>query len=148
MDIELLSLPWNKAASKLIEHLPPPVADSTFAWVDAVAFLSAHANIWFAVGFLYLPLIFGLRHVSHLFKPFRPLIKIIWGFWNLSLTLFSVIGACFTAQNFFHMLANFSSTCEAPSPPLSGITAQWVFYFIVSKMFELGDSVFLAMLDK
>jgi hypothetical protein len=148
MDAAQLSAPWERLGEKLVEMLPPLLADGAFRWSDAVDFLASHANIWFAVGFLYLPLIFGIRHVSHAFKPFRPLIKLVWGLWNLSLTGFSIVGACFTAREFFSMLLNFQTTCEAPSPPLSGITAQWVFYFIVSKMFELGDSIFLALLDK
>lgn len=143
------SKPWDLLGARLKPHLPDWLMNESFDWEkDAVAVLYQYANIWFAVGFLYLPLIFGLKSISQATKPFKPLIKLLWGVWNLGLTAFSFIGACFTAQAFFVMLANFSGTCETPTPALSGITAQWTFYFIVSKMAELGDSVFLALLDK
>jgi hypothetical protein len=54
------------------------------------------------------------------------------------------------------MLAGFSSLCFADSGAaadfdathLSGPTGTWVLYFIVSKVVELGDTLFLAALGK
>lgn len=54
------------------------------------------------------------------------------------------------------MIGNFASLCSADSPAAaafwdehySGPVQGWVLLFIVSKLFELGDTLFLAALGK
>lgn len=112
-------MPWDIIGSKLSEYLPASLRNSDFSWeTDAVAFLKKNANVWFAVGFLYLPLVFGIKHQARIFKPLRPLVKLIWGLWNVGLASFSVVGACFSAREFFSMVSNFSGeVATMPFPP-------------------------------
>ena len=61
------------------------------------------------------------------------------------------MGSRFTAGAYLSTLQHFSNTCDvASSPPgiMSGLAQRWTYYFIVSKMLELGDTLFLGALGK
>lgn len=61
-------------------------------------------------------------------------------------------------RTYIAMLASFTGLCDASSPAAASFWEQhytvggpvhiWVLLFIVSKLFELGDTLFLAVLGK
>jgi hypothetical protein len=54
--------------------------NDSFDWQrDCSAPLIAAAPLWYAVGFAYLPLAFGIREKAEFFKPIRPILKVAWG---------------------------------------------------------------------
>ena len=65
---------------ELFDQFISHIFNKKFDWErEAVQPLLASAHLWYAVGFAYLPLAFGIREQSELFKPIRPLIKLAWG---------------------------------------------------------------------
>ncbi|CAK5079356.1 unnamed protein product [Meloidogyne enterolobii] len=66
--------------------------------------------------------------------------------WNLFLATFSTMGAFKLSYEFFETILTHglqSSYCHVHNYTL-GTNGYWVWLFIVSKMFELMDTVFLA----
>lgn len=91
---------------------------------------------------------FGLQRIGHLFKPIRGLLKVLWGVWNLATAVFSAVGFIAVLPTFIYTLQHFEASCSPQNISMDNTAGQWTFYFIVSKLFELGDSLFLAVLQK
>lgn len=72
--------------------------------------------------------------------------------WNLSLSLFSWLGACRTAPQLYHNLTTHAlrdNLCADPATTYgSGATGLWIQLFILSKFPELWDTFFLVVHKK
>ena len=63
---------------------------------------------------------------------------------------------CHPRRAYIAVLQSFPNLCQVDSPAavsiwdqhFTGPAGTWVLYFIVSKLFELGDTLFLAALGK
>lgn len=66
--------------------------------------------------------------------------------WNIALAVFSTIGAARSLQEFFHVQVSeglHASICR--DHQRDGVHAFWSFAFVASKLFELGDTVFIVL---
>lgn len=94
---------------------------------------------------LYIMVIFGGRYYMH-HRPkydLRPALAL----WSGVLAIFSIFGTVRMWPELLHSVQNHSlqySVCN-PSFLQNEVTAFWCFLFTVSKVFELGDTVFIVL---
>ncbi len=96
---------------------------------------------------LYVVGIFGGQKVMASRQPFD--LKWPLAYWNLLLSLFSIVGALRVVPHLAYLLATkgpAAVACGAPEP-LYGNAAVgfWVQAFILSKLFELIDTAFIVL---
>lgn len=104
-----------------------------------------HVKYWKVV-FLILGLYFFAIHygVKLMNKRERFTLRRELFCWNLSLAIFSIIGAVRTVPELLSTLQNHGvhyTICVPPS--LDGFYGLWVIFFIHSKVLELGDTMFI-----
>jgi hypothetical protein len=102
-------------------------------------------------GVLYLPVVFGIQA----WKPALPpravaAVRRVWCGWNVALALFSLAGAYYTYDGARAIAQTGESCVWLPEHRrwFAGAAGRWLYYFQVSKIVELGDTVFLALLAK
>lgn len=118
--------------------------EHTFNYYEKRNFLKENLQIPVLVNALYIACVFGIRRIMRSREPFR--LKRLLVAWNFSLAVFSVIGSIrvipfvlsFIQKNGFH-----DSCCV--EPVVNGAYGLWVWLFILSKVPELGDSVFVVL---
>ena len=115
---------------------------------ESIIWAKNHADIpVFAIA-LYLGFIFYVPGL--LKKPWR--LRTTWAYWNLLLSVFSIIGASRCVPHLFHVLQTkgfeYSVCAEPESYYLHGRAGTWVSMFIFSKIPELMDTVFLVLQKK
>ncbi|NWZ43003.1 ELOV6 protein, partial [Brachypodius atriceps] len=97
---------------------------------------------------IYFILIFGIQHFMKERRPFNLRVPLI--LWSFSLTLFSFIAACrvwkhlafiFSTKGFKHSVCSRSFYVH----PLSKL---WIYLFVLSKLVELGDTLFIVLRKK
>jgi hypothetical protein len=113
--------------------------------------LGQNTHLPYICAVLYVIVVFGLRDfVMPKLQPFR--LKIALALWNLGLCLFSVYGATRTVPVLFGLIYNqgfLASVCNNTAKAWCESNAGlWVFLFIVSKIPELVDTLFLALRKK
>lgn len=126
----------------------------TFDWSTTVNHsIEKWSWLWVIVNTLYLPMVFGLQHLHrHIPKKVKDnpyIIRYLWMIWNSSLAIFSMFGSYHTFYGVKGILQY--GDCQWNSGNLAwlnGEPGRWVYYFILSKMVELGDTIFLAVLGK
>jgi len=107
-------------------------------WSDSVKFLS----VWLSV--IYVILIFSGQRWMQSRPPFKLQIPLL--LWNSVLSLFSIIGAVRTVPELYNGLANHGWTHTVCDPSFYlGQSGFWAFVFTVSKVYELGDSLFIVL---
>lgn len=66
--------------------------------------------------------------------------------WNLSLAVFSIFGAMRTLPEFLYILSNHDFKYTVCTETFTyGITGFWSWLFIISKVFELVDTIFIVL---
>jgi len=66
--------------------------------------------------------------------------------WNFGLAIFSIFGLIRTSEEMWYTLNRhgfYASICSAFHP--TSVSGHWFFYFAMSKLVELGDTVFLVL---
>uniref|UniRef100_A0A915NNJ3 Elongation of very long chain fatty acids protein n=1 Tax=Meloidogyne floridensis TaxID=298350 RepID=A0A915NNJ3_9BILA len=117
---------------------------SDFPEVEARKWVDDRYPLTIQLCILYVLVVFGTRHFMRNREPFSLFVPL--NVWNLFLAIFSTMGAFKLSYEFFEtILTNGlqSSYCHVHNYTL-GTNGYWVWLFIVSKMFELMDTVFLA----
>uniref|UniRef100_A0AC35GD18 Elongation of very long chain fatty acids protein n=1 Tax=Panagrolaimus sp. PS1159 TaxID=55785 RepID=A0AC35GD18_9BILA len=69
--------------------------------------------------------------------------------WNGGLAIFSILGALRTSEEFIHTVKEeglYTSLCQCFDPPT--VVGHWFLFFGISKIVELGDTVFLVLKKK
>ena len=112
--------------------------EQIFYWIKENWTLS----IWFSA--IYLILIFGGKYLMKDRPPFtiRPALTI----WNTFLAIFSTLGAARTIPETVFVLQNYGwkySICNASY--YDGTTLLWTYLFGLSKLIELGDTIFIVL---
>ena len=99
---------------------------------------------------LYLALIFYIPKLMEKRSPIK--LKAFFAFWNLALTTFSIIGSVYCVPRLFQIVSQrgfYSSVCGASVDNYAnGDVGFWVAAFILSKIPELMDTVFLVAQKK
>lgn len=96
-------------------------------------------------GAAYIFIIFSLQR----FMRDRPPLELKWPlfFWNLSLGIFSIIGLVRCLPGFMRVLGLpngfYRSICDKKEGDIAG--SFWTLMFILSKFWELGDTVFIVL---
>ena len=95
---------------------------------------------------IYMIVIFGGREYMRTRQRFE--MRNILAMWNVFLAVFSIVGTCRTVQEFVHVLSKdkgfYHSICvlNLEHDPVAGF---WGFAFVLSKVPELGDTVFIVL---
>jgi hypothetical protein len=139
--------------------LQPPVlfimTPTSFVWDD---FVAQHVQnwtwLWITMGVYYMPIVQGLQALHCQWKDIRMVVKTVralWFVWNMALALFSGVGSYYTWQGTREVLLDHVNKCdwiETQHNWKDGVIGFFHMLFCVSKVFELGDTMFLAALGK
>ncbi|ORC86302.1 putative fatty acid elongase [Trypanosoma theileri] len=117
----------------------------------ALSFLNESADVLVYFCVLYILLVFVVP--EHVMKNRNPLnLRIPFILWNLSLCIFSILGAIPSLRLMLFLLKDrgfYQSTCTFDyKVTYNGEYAFWIFYFILSKIPEMMDTVFLVLQKK
>lgn len=108
-------------------------------------FIAEHFDITIQVSILYVVLIFATRFFMKKREPFSLFIPL--NLWNFILAVFSIVGTIKLSPEFwgtFFGKGLQNSYCFAYDFT-KGENGYWVFLFIVSKLFEFIDTVFIVL---
>ncbi|KAI6178928.1 Elongation of very long chain fatty acids protein [Aphelenchoides besseyi] len=99
----------------------------------------------FVLSMVYVVVIFSIKAFMSSRKPLN--IKLPLQLWNLWLALFSIAGAVVTTKALLHEIFNYGlvasyTKCGDFFQDVSGL---WTFWFCMSKMAELGDTIFIVL---
>ncbi|GAB6020855.1 hypothetical protein CHUAL_003505 [Chamberlinius hualienensis] len=120
--------------------------ENDFNYADKRAWMIKNWKQCFYYVGLYMVLIFGGRHYMQSRPRFElrgPLF-----FWNLFLALFSIFGSIRTLPEIFYVLREFGfhhSVCNPSFVEHTKVSGFWTWMFILSKVPELGDTVFIVL---
>ncbi|VDM56639.1 unnamed protein product [Angiostrongylus costaricensis] len=108
-------------------------------------FIADHFDITIQASLLYLIVVFGTKFFMRNRQPFSLFIPL--NIWNFILAVFSILGMVKMSPEFWSTLKEkgFQNSYCFAYDFTKGENGYWVFLFIVSKLFELIDTVFLVL---
>jgi len=134
-----------------------PFVPSSWQWEkDAKSFYMEHNAVFMVCAVLYYPTIFGIRYIMKDREAFdlggaKTKCMINWIFWwEVALAIFSILGM-------IHVVPLALSNMNAHSDVSASIcdndvhsqpASVWLFYFMISKVFEFGDTIFVVLRKK
>jgi len=95
---------------------------------------------------LYLAFIFGVQSYMEDKNPYG--LRIPMTAWSLSLAIFSIIGACRVWPEFLYTFSTqglYGTVCVPSYLVDDHVTALWTWLFVLSKLPELVDTVFIVL---
>ncbi|NXS28160.1 ELOV6 protein, partial [Pomatostomus ruficeps] len=97
---------------------------------------------------IYLVLIFGIQHFMKERRPFN--LRVPLTLWSFSLTLFSFIAACrvWKQMAFLLLTKGFKQSVCSRSFYVHPVSKLWMYLFALSKLVELGDTLFIVLRKK
>ncbi|NXD19658.1 ELOV6 protein, partial [Spelaeornis formosus] len=97
---------------------------------------------------IYLILIFGIQYFMKERRPFN--LRVPLALWSFGLTLFSTIAACriWKQMTFALLTKGFKYSVCSQSFYVHPISKLWIYLFVLSKVVELGDTVFIVLRKK
>jgi len=116
--------------------------DAAREYVGTVQFSS------FMVSVLYMVVIFGIKFAMQTRKPYQ--LKLTLQLWNLWLALFSIFGSLVTGYGLLRETQKYGivSTYTHSRDFFQGLTGLWTFWFCMSKLAELGDTILIVLRKK
>ena len=109
-----------------------------------IAWMKSHWYYGFIISFFYVLVIFGLKLFMRNRKAYK--LRKVLILWNAGLAIFSILGALRNLPEFMYILTEKGleySTCTETNS--YGVTGFWAWLFILSKAFELFDTVLLIL---
>ncbi|KAM9281993.1 very long chain fatty acid elongase 3 [Cariama cristata] len=105
-----------------------------------------HKSLFFAVA--YVILVFGIQHFMKERRGYK--LRVPLTLWSLSLALFSAIGAnrIWKQMAFILSTKGFKQSVCSQSFYVHPISKFWVYLFVLSKLVELGDTMFIVLRKK
>ncbi|NXS81110.1 ELOV6 protein, partial [Erpornis zantholeuca] len=102
----------------------------------------------FVISFIYLVLVFGIQHFMKERRPFS--LRAPLTLWSFSLTLFSFIAACRVWKQMAFLLRTkgFKQSVCTQSFYVHPVSKLWIYLFVLSKLVELGDTLFIVLRKK
>ncbi|ESO84021.1 hypothetical protein LOTGIDRAFT_184058 [Lottia gigantea] len=97
---------------------------------------------------VYVVIIFSVQHFMKSRREYD--LRQVLAVWSGILALFSISGSLRTLPELVSSINNYSfqySVC-VPSYILQGVPRVWVFLFTISKVYELGDTIFIVLRKK
>ncbi|NWT04357.1 ELOV6 protein, partial [Mionectes macconnelli] len=100
------------------------------------------------IGATYLILVFGIKHFMKERRAFH--LRTPLTLWSFSLTVFSVIGAwrVWKQMAFLLLTKGFKQSVCSQSVYVHPVSKLWIYLFAMSKLVELGDTVFIVLRKK
>lgn len=120
--------------------------EKQFKHQDARNWMTEHWRDSFYWSIGYVVVIFGGKLLMANREPFK-LRKVLF-LWNLMLAAFSIMGSLRIVPEVVHVLKNFGfdySVCSSSYVEDSPVSGYWTFMFALSKVPELGDTVFIVL---
>uniref|UniRef100_A0A023FB42 Elongation of very long chain fatty acids protein n=1 Tax=Triatoma infestans TaxID=30076 RepID=A0A023FB42_TRIIF len=120
--------------------------EEEFIHQDTRVWMTKNWTISFYFCALYMVLIFGGQYYMQSRPRFN--LKGVLCIWNSLLAAFSIMGACRTAPELFHVLKNYGlyhSICIPSYIELDRVAGVWTWFFVLSKLPELGDTIFIVL---
>ncbi|XP_071857614.1 very long chain fatty acid elongase 6-like [Bombus fervidus] len=119
--------------------------EKSFAYLDTVARISNHYPYCFCYCLLYIILI----SAGKCFMFSRPKFELrgMLALWNASLAVFSIFGFLRMGSELYHVLRHYGfqhSICISHMT-YDSVLAFWSLLFIISKIVEFGDTVFIVL---
>ncbi|NXJ77390.1 ELOV6 protein, partial [Trogon melanurus] len=105
-----------------------------------------HRTLFYSVA--YLILIFGIQHFMKERAAYKLRLPLM--LWSFSLALLSAVGALRIGKQMSFLLSTkgFKQTVCSKSFYVHPVSKLWVYLFVVSKVLELGDTVFIVLRKK
>lgn len=99
----------------------------------------------FWLSMIYVVVIFGIKALMTNRKPFN--IKLPLQLWNLWLAAFSIGGSIVTSIALYQEIRKYGivSSYTKCQDFFEGFSGLWTFWFCISKMAELGDTIFIVL---
>ncbi|NWU33150.1 ELOV6 protein, partial [Hylia prasina] len=97
---------------------------------------------------IYLILVFGIQYLMKERRPFN--LRAPLTLWSFSLTLFSFIAACriWKQMAFLLLTKGFKESVCSKSFFVHPVSKLWIYLFVVSKLVEMGDTLFIVLRKK
>jgi len=111
---------------------------------EATLWMASNWKISFTYSAIYLIVIFGGRR----YMKDRPRLEIrpVLSAWNFVLAAFSIMGALRTWPELLYTLFNHGFHHSVCIPSFyDGVTGFWAYMFVISKLPELGDTLFIVL---
>ncbi|NWH99362.1 ELOV6 protein, partial [Tichodroma muraria] len=102
----------------------------------------------FVFSVIYFILIFGIQHFMKERRPFNLRAPLI--LWSFSLTLFSFTAACriWKQMAFLLLTKGFKQSVCSQSFYVHPVSKLWIYLFVLSKLVEMGDTLFIVLRKK
>ncbi|NWH93225.1 ELOV6 protein, partial [Aegithalos caudatus] len=102
----------------------------------------------FIFSLIYFILIFGIQHFMKERRPFN--LRAPLALWSFSLTLFSFIAACriWKQMAFLLLTKGFKQSVCSQSFYVHPVSKLWIYLFALSKLVEMGDTLFIVLRKK
>uniref|UniRef100_A0A0K0DS22 Elongation of very long chain fatty acids protein n=1 Tax=Strongyloides stercoralis TaxID=6248 RepID=A0A0K0DS22_STRER len=107
-----------------------------------------HFPLTIQLSFLYVVTIFSIKFIMRSRQPFQLTLPL--NIWNAILSIFSITGTLMLTGEFFSTVQErgiYGSYCKIGNMN-KGQSGYWVWLFMVSKMFELVDTIFIVLRKK
>uniref|UniRef100_A0A7E4UZS2 Elongation of very long chain fatty acids protein n=1 Tax=Panagrellus redivivus TaxID=6233 RepID=A0A7E4UZS2_PANRE len=124
--------------------------ENVFSWeqnLDHAAITRQMQNYWHWTVYIGIGYLLTARWLVGVMADRKPInLRTILFLWNFGLAVFSIMGAYRTTEEFYDTLFNhgfYKSCCFGFDP--SSVAAHWFLFFAISKIVELGDTIFLIL---
>ena len=118
--------------------------ERTFNYYEKRNFLKENLQIPILVNVLYVFTVFSLRRIMQWRQPLD--LRKVLILWNVSLAAFSIVGSVRVTPFIVSFISKhgFADSC-CVEPVVNGVYGFWVWLFILSKLAELGDTLFVVL---
>ncbi|XP_031972455.1 elongation of very long chain fatty acids protein 3 [Corvus moneduloides] len=122
--------------------------EKNFNHLEARKWMEENWQKSFIIGFIYLITVFGIQHFMKEQRPFS--LRVPLTLWSFSLTLFSVVAACrvWKQMAFLLLTKGFKRSVCSQSFFIHPVSKLWIYLFVLSKLVELGDTLFIVLRKK
>ena len=119
--------------------------ETPFTYEKGIRYSESVQTFAFWLSMVYVVVIFGIKYAMTNRKPFN--IKLPLQLWNLWLALFSIVGSLVTSVALYREISKYGlvSSYTKCQDFFEGFSGLWTFWFCMSKMAELGDTIFIVL---
>jgi len=140
-------------ASKVMQEQTPRsfvgiTMSSPFDYDAAREYVASVQYSSFLYSIAYIVVIFGIKFAMQTRKPYQ--LKLTLQLWNLWLAAFSIAGSLVTGYGLFMEAQKYGivSTYTHSRDFFQGVIGLWTFWFCMSKLAELGDTILIVLRKK
>ncbi|NXO38020.1 ELOV6 protein, partial [Locustella ochotensis] len=122
--------------------------EKNFNHLAAKKWMEENWKLSFIFSAIYFILVFGIQHLMKERRPFN--LRAPLALWSCGLTLFSFIAACriWKQMAFLLLTKGFKHSVCSKSFYVHPVSKLWIYLFAVSKIVEMGDTLFIVLRKK